>query len=105
MGGASRAGWAAGRGVGPITAGTHQWPSRDDKCVPNRHPHGRAPWPAQLERREVAWDLSETEKLCSCCGQLQAGTFGVKSFSENSEPGRRERHLIFRSGQGAAYIF
>jgi transposase len=32
-------------------------------------PHGRAPLPAHLERREVVHDLSEAEQLCPCCGQ------------------------------------
>ncbi len=34
-------------------------------------PHGHAPLPAQLERREVIHDLTEAEKLCPCCGQLR----------------------------------
>ena len=34
-------------------------------------PHGRAPLPKHLERREVRYDLSEAEKLCPCCGQLR----------------------------------
>jgi transposase len=32
-------------------------------------PHGRKPLPARLERREVIHDLTEAEKLCSCCGK------------------------------------
>src|SRR5262245_7824862 len=29
-------------------------------------PHGRAPLPEHLERREVVHDLTEAEKLCPC---------------------------------------
>src|SRR5262249_20142703 len=37
---------------------------------PARHtPHGRAPWPDHLPRREVVHDLTEAEKLCPCCGR------------------------------------
>jgi transposase len=36
-----------------------------------RDPHGRAPLPAHLERREVVYDLSEAEKRCPCCGQAR----------------------------------
>jgi transposase len=32
-------------------------------------PHGRAPLPEHLERRDVVHDLTEAEKLCPCCGQ------------------------------------
>lgn len=35
-------------------------------------PHGRAPLPAHLPRREVVLDLTEAEKLCPCCGQVRA---------------------------------
>jgi transposase len=34
-------------------------------------PHGRAPLPDHLERREVVHDLTEAEKLCPCCGELR----------------------------------
>ena len=33
-------------------------------------PHGRAPLPDHLERREVVHDLTEAEKPCPCCGEL-----------------------------------
>jgi transposase len=41
------------------------------KGVPPRRcrPHGRAPLPDHLERREVVHDLTEAEKLCPCCGE------------------------------------
>jgi transposase len=39
------------------------------KPPPKRHPHGRAPLPEHLERREVVHDLTEAEKLCPCCGR------------------------------------
>jgi transposase len=39
----------------------------DDKPAPRRDPHGRAPLPEHLERREVVHDLTEAEKLCPCC--------------------------------------
>src|SRR6476469_2095965 len=32
-------------------------------------PHGRAPLPGHLERREVVHDLTEAEKPCPCCGE------------------------------------
>jgi transposase len=41
----------------------------DDKPAPRRDEHGRGPLPEHLERREVVHDLTETEKLCPCCGQ------------------------------------
>jgi transposase len=34
-----------------------------------RDPHGRAPLPEHLERRDVVCDLTEAEKLCPCCGR------------------------------------
>lgn len=45
--------------------------SYEDKPPPKRHPHGRSPLPENLERRDVIHDLTETEKLCPCCGQLR----------------------------------
>jgi transposase len=41
------------------------------KPPPRRQPHGRAPLPEHLERREVVHDLSASEKLCPCCGQMR----------------------------------
>jgi len=43
----------------------------DDKPAPRHDPHGRAPLPADLERRDVIHDCTEAEKLCPCCGRLQ----------------------------------
>jgi transposase len=40
-----------------------------DQPAPRRHLHGRAALPEHLERREVVHDLTETERLCPCCGQ------------------------------------
>jgi transposase len=40
-----------------------------DKPPRRRDPHGRAPLPEQLERREVVHDLTAAEKLCPCCGR------------------------------------
>jgi len=40
-----------------------------DKPAPPRHKHGRSVLPDRLERREVVHDLTETEKLCGCCGR------------------------------------
>jgi transposase len=34
-------------------------------------PHGRAPLPDHLERRDVIHDLSEAERLCPCCGEAR----------------------------------
>lgn len=39
------------------------------KPPPRRDPHGRAPLPEHLERREVVHDLTDAQKLCPCCGQ------------------------------------
>jgi transposase len=39
----------------------------DDKPAPQHDPHGRAPLPEHLERRDVVHDLTEAEKLCPCC--------------------------------------
>jgi transposase len=46
-------------------------PAGDEKPASRRDPHGRAPLPAHLERREVVHDLTEAEKLCPCCRQLR----------------------------------
>lgn len=43
-----------------------------DKPPRRRDEHGRSPLPEHLERREVVHDLTEAEKLCSCCGRLRA---------------------------------
>jgi transposase len=40
-----------------------------DKPKGKRDPHGRAPLPEHLERREVVHDLTDAEKLCPCCGK------------------------------------
>ncbi len=42
-------------------------PAGDEKPAPRRDPHGRAPLPAHLERRDVVHDLTEAERLCPCC--------------------------------------
>jgi transposase len=42
---------------------------KGDKPKGKRDPHGRAPLPEHLERREVIHDLTEEEKLCPCCGK------------------------------------
>jgi transposase len=45
----------------------------DAKRPPRPHdPHGRAALSEHLERREVIHDLTETERLCPCCGQVRA---------------------------------
>src|SRR5262249_16833581 len=44
----------------------------EDKPAPQHDPHGRAPLPAHLERRDVVHDLTEAEKLCPCCGRPRA---------------------------------
>jgi transposase len=43
--------------------------SADEKPAPKPAPHGRAPLPEHLERREFVHDLTEAEKLCPCCGR------------------------------------
>jgi len=40
-----------------------------EKPKGKRDPHGRAPLPDHLERRTVVHELTETEKLCPCCGK------------------------------------
>jgi transposase len=45
-------------------------PPSPPKDKPGRaRPHGRAPLPEHLERREVVHDLTEAQKLCPCCGR------------------------------------
>jgi transposase len=39
--------------------------------VQKKHKHGRNPLPDHLPRIEIEHDLSETEKLCPCCGELR----------------------------------
>jgi transposase len=34
-------------------------------------PHGRGDLPAELERRDVMYDLSEADQRCPCCGQAR----------------------------------
>jgi transposase len=46
--------------------------STAEKPPPRRDPHGRAPLPEHLERREVVHDLTEAQKLCPCCGRSRA---------------------------------
>jgi len=41
---------------------------KGDEPGKRRDEHGRSVLPEHLERREVIFDLSETEKLCPCCG-------------------------------------
>ena len=47
-------------------------PATAEKPPPRRDPHGRAPLPEHLERREVVHDLTDAEKLCPCCGRSRA---------------------------------
>lgn len=45
-------------------------PADDPDRPPRRcDPHGRTALPADLPRREVTYDLTETEQLCPCCGR------------------------------------
>jgi transposase len=39
--------------------------------VQKKHKHGRNPLPDHLPRIEIEHDLSETEKLCPCCGEVR----------------------------------
>jgi transposase len=43
--------------------------AEDDKPAPQHDPHGRAPLPEHLERRDLVCDLTEAERLCPCCGR------------------------------------
>jgi transposase len=45
-------------------------------------PHGRAPLPEHLERRDQVHDLSDAEKLCPCCGKSRVciGTQAVEQL-------------------------
>lgn len=58
----------------------HRFGRRSERQAPQRRsdtdkgkgkatPHGRAPLPEHLERRDVSFDLTEAEKLCPCCGK------------------------------------
>jgi transposase len=53
-----------------------------DKPKKKRHPHGRSPLPAHLERREVIHDLTDDQKKCPCCGQERVciGTHSVEQL-------------------------
>lgn len=46
-------------------------PAKPDTDPPKTKPtpHGRAPLPEHLERRDVLCDLTDAEKLCPCCGK------------------------------------
>ncbi|HKB35465.1 MAG TPA: IS66 family transposase [Gemmataceae bacterium] len=44
-------------------------PAGDDEPGKRRDDHGRSPLPEHLPRREVIHDLSETQRLCPCCGK------------------------------------
>jgi transposase len=60
----------------------------DDKPAPKHAPHGRAPLPEHLERREVIYDLTEAEKRCPCCGRPR-GCIGEQTAEQlDLEPAR-----------------
>ena len=52
-----------------------------DKPKKKRHPHGRSPLPAHLERREVIHDLTDDQKKCPCCGQERVCIGSTRSSS------------------------
>jgi transposase len=47
----------------------HQRKPEADKAKGKATPHGRAPLPEHLERRDTLHDLTEAETLCPCCGK------------------------------------
>ena len=63
-------------------------PRRADKPPGNRDPHGRAPLPEHLQRREVVHDLSEAEKLCPCCGRPRVCIGAQTAEQLDVEPAR-----------------
>jgi transposase len=53
-----------------------------------RDEHGRAPLPEHLERRTVAYDLTEAEKLCPCCGKPRVCIGAPATEQLDMEPAR-----------------
>jgi transposase len=63
-------------------------PSKADQPPPKHEPHGRAPLPEHLERREILHDLTEAEKLCPCCGQQRVAIGEQTAEQLDLEPPR-----------------
>jgi transposase len=51
-------------------------------------PHGRAPLPEHLERRDVIFDRSDAEKLCPCCGKPRVCIGAQATEQLDMEPAR-----------------
>jgi transposase len=74
----------------------HRFGRRSERCAAGAKkekpgqaaPHGRAPLPEHLPRREVVHDLTAAEKLCPCCGQPRV-CIGVQTAEQlDLEPAR-----------------
>jgi len=65
-----------------------QRPAAGDRPPRQRDPHGRAPLPEGLPRREVVHDLTEAEKLCPCCGRPRACIGAQTAEQLDLEPAR-----------------
>jgi transposase len=61
---------------------------KPDKDKRKARPHGRAPLPEHLQRREVIHDLTDAEKLCPCCGQMRVCIGEQASEQLDLEPAR-----------------
>jgi transposase len=62
--------------------------SRQDKPPPQRDEHGRSALPDHLERREVVHDLSDTDRLCPCCGRPRVCIGAQTAEQLDLEPAR-----------------
>jgi transposase len=60
----------------------------DDKPPRQRDEHGRGPLPEHLQRREVIHDLTESEKLCPCCGKPRVCIGSQTTEQLDMEPAR-----------------
>src|SRR5881275_335289 len=60
----------------------------DDQLKRKATPHGRAPLPEHLERRDVHFDLTEAEKLCPCCGKPRVCIGTQQAEQLDMEPAR-----------------
>jgi transposase len=59
-----------------------------DKPKGKARPHGRAPLPEHLERRDSVFDLTEAEKLCPCCGKPRVCIGAQTTEQLDMEPAR-----------------
>lgn len=63
-------------------------PQQEPRPPRKNTPHGRAPLPEHLPRREVIHDLTELEKCCPCCGEMRTCIGEQRAEQLDVEPAR-----------------